>query len=116
MSDDGIKTTILSAVLAALTGAIGWLVTKVLGNEKDLVKQDARLGAVECDVAELKDGQLTQDCVRDVVDNALERRDRIAEERRREWDRRLALEIRAAVHEEVERATARFRPQSNVGS
>lgn len=87
---------ILLSVLSAITG---WLFKRVLDDREDLILLKSKVEGLEKDQA----AQVTQECVREAVEEALDRRDKQAAERRVEWDRRQALEIKQAVGEEMEK-------------
>ena len=105
--DDGLKAAFAS-VLGVLIGAVGWLVSRVMGNREASLLHTQEIAQVKVDVALLKKEALTQETVRQVVEAALDRRDRQNNEKRMEWDRRTQLEIKATVREEVEKMLPRF--------
>lgn len=99
MTLDDVTNTILGLVAAAVT----WLGRAVLSNRDRLTQAEGHRAALEDRLKELSDTQLTQESVREVLEAALERRDKTAFERRQEHDRRLALEIKQTVNEEIDR-------------
>lgn len=79
---------IMGGLMAALGAVTGWLARSVVSNRERLAVLEAKA--------------LTSDGVRAAIKESLDARDRIAEERRREWDRRHSLEIKEAVREQVD--------------
>ena len=106
-ADDAVKAT-FGAALAALFAAVTWLVNTVLGGEKKLLLLEAKVAIQEARVAEIKAGQVTVECVREVIEEALEKRDKIAEQRREEWGKTRQLETKAAIQEELDKLVPRL--------
>src|SRR5690606_20563179 len=97
--DDAIKGT-FGALLTALTGVAGWLATAVSTNKTELAAAKVKIAGLEAEAISLRAQlaavdarQLTREDLRGAIEEALDRRDRQALERRGDWDRRLALEI-----------------------
>lgn len=90
--DDAFKA-IASAMITALSSVAAWLAHRVVADREEIIKLQGKVDHLESVTL------LTLEDVRDAIDEALDRRDKAHEERRREWDRRLSLEIRAAVRE-----------------
>lgn len=84
---------IAGVVLTAMVTAIGWVIARVLANRESIVKLETRIDDLGKDVS----AQLTQECVRDVIEVALSKRDQANEERRGQWDENLSLKIEQAV-------------------
>lgn len=108
MTADDILKTVFTAVVGILTAAVGWLVRSVLIAKETILLHDARLHKMEGEIAELKKEALTVECIREVVEGALDRRDGQAAERRVEWDKMHTLEIRQVVADELERMLPRI--------
>lgn len=104
MNDDGLKTTILGFVLTTLAGAVGWLIRRVLGNREEIVQ-------LKAEVARLKESQISVECVREVIEDALSKRDAVAIERRAQWDERLTLKIQQAVSQGVQECQDRTKAE-----
>lgn len=108
---EGWGVAIFTAILAILTAAVAWLVSRVLGSREDAlelrgkldamtVKADAltaRVAVLEGEHKAFKADALTTEGVRKVMEQALSARDAVAFERRKEWDERLSLKIEASV-------------------
>lgn len=99
---------ILEAVAGVLLGLVttvtGFLVRIVFKNKDDLSDLKTRLAVVE---SATKD-PVTVECVREVISQVFDQRDKIDADRRAEWDTRTSLQIRQAVHEEIERSVPRI--------
>ena len=115
MTGDDIVKTLFGAALTILTGLVGWVLAKVFGSEKAIVelKKDTEVASVERrrlekEIQDLEDKQLTQECVRRALDEALDRRDIQAMQRRQEWDERLSLQIQHVTGEQIERLVPRI--------
>ena len=83
---DSVMNVIAGAVLAALTSAVAWLLAKVIRNAEHLLKQEGHVALLKSELAALKAGAITKECVGEVIGEALERRDEV-----------LALRIEKAV-------------------
>lgn len=90
--DDAFKS-VFGALLTGLLAAVAWLTSKVLTNREESVKQKEQIA----DLEEKASKQLTPEDVRQVIESALAKRDKAAEERRSHWDRLLTLQIRESV-------------------
>jgi hypothetical protein len=105
--DDAVKA-VFGAILTGLASAVAWLIAKVLGNREAILVQQEKLRTLEGVVGDLQRNQITKDSVREAIEQALDRRDRANNERREEWDRRTALEIKQTVAVELERIVPRI--------
>jgi uncharacterized protein YlxW (UPF0749 family) len=106
-ADDAIKST-LAALLAGLVAAVTWLVSTVLGGKEKIVLLEARLKSQEDRVEEIRREQVTVECVREVIEEALEKRDKVAEQRREEWAKTRQLETKAVIQEELDKLVPRL--------
>ena len=95
--DDALKVT-FGSLIAALIAAVAKLFDRVRTNREDNVAQAERIADLQVKV----DGQLTTEQVRAVIDDALNKRDVIAAERRQQWDDLLTFKIRQAVMDGVQ--------------
>lgn len=136
-SDEALKT-IFGSLLTALGVMVSWLARSVLGSREALIVARDRLDYLEEEMRATKATRLTQESVREVVEEALAHRDVESERRRADRDKRLALELRQAVlqganecqrqtREEMERMvprivrevlsqTRRHRPDTDAGT
>lgn len=96
MSED-FKNTVLGVVLATLVGAVAGLFKKVNSNGEAVLLHAAKLEALQIEVKRLDVAQVTQECVREVIEESLTKRDAAAQERREQWDENLTLRIEKAV-------------------
>lgn len=103
---EAVALGIVGFLLAFVVPAVGWLVSRVLAAGETVGVHGQRITALEgahakLDEAHVKldEGQLTRDCVREVIDEALDKRDVAAAERRQHFDETLALKIKAAVRD-----------------
>lgn len=101
MTLEEVTKAAVGTLVAALGAVTGWLARVVVGNRAALIESQAKVATLEAKVASLESRQLTREDLRAAIEDALNRRDDQARERRGEWDRRLALEIRQAVTESV---------------
>lgn len=101
MTADEVIKGVVGLVLTAIGGVVSWLVKRVLDDREEIIMLKSK-------VEHLDKEKITQECVREVVEEALEKRDKQAEERRKEWDRRQHLEIRQAVSEEIDKLVPRL--------
>ena len=106
-ADDAIKA-VFAALLAGLLGAVTWVVRNVLGVKEKVLLLEVRIKAQEDRVDEIKASQVTVECVREVIEEVLDRRDVSANERRAEWDRRHRLEIEAVVSDKLDSLVPRL--------
>ncbi len=104
MSGDEILKVVFGVILTAIVAAVGWLVNKVLTNREGVK-------VLEVKVEGLEKEQLTQECVRIVIDESLKKRDLIAQERREVWDEKLTTQIKLAVMEGVNECQAQTREE-----
>jgi hypothetical protein len=65
---------------------VSWLVKTTLGNREESILFSQKLKQLEAEVDDLKKNQVTTECVREVIDEALAKRDKIGQERRIEFD------------------------------
>ena len=110
MTADDILGWIVKGLVGILTAAVVALTRSVLGNrervkilEEKLAGRE-RVKVLEVKVEELEerlDAAITKEDIRELLDEALARRDKVAVERRREWEKRHLLEIKSAVQEGV---------------
>lgn len=108
MTWDDIMKAIIASVLALIVGAISWLVSSVLSVRERFLEVKGRLDKAEADVASLSSRQITVENVRDVIEEALTKRDKEYEKRRAEWDKLRQLEVREAVRDELEKNIPRL--------
>lgn len=108
MTADDLLKTCLSVVLAAVSAVVAWLVKTTLGTRDDALRLGEKVRVLEHAVEELKKEALTVECIREVVEGALDRRDDALAERRIEWDKMHTLEIRQVVADELERMLPRI--------
>jgi hypothetical protein len=99
---------IFKVLMAVVTGVVAWLARRVVDDREEIVVLKGKFETLEAKHEEVKKDQITQECVREVVEEALERRDKQAEVRRAEWDRRFSLEVKAAVQEELDKLTPKL--------
>lgn len=120
--EDAFKA-VITAIIGLVSAAVSWLVKRVLDDREEIVVLKEEVKSLK----KTADGQITQECVREVIEKALDKRDEQAAARRIEWDKRLSLEVKQAVQEEVERltpklvrevraATTKHHPQDNSAS
>lgn len=109
MSFDDFLRFFFGGLLALLTPVIFWVVRTVLDTREHVLLLVVRTTRLEADVMDQAKKQLTTDNVREVIDAALEKRDKIYEARRVEWDRTRILEIKSVVKEEVDRVVESLR-------
>lgn len=93
----------LGAVVTGIGGVVSWLVKGNLSNRETAIVTEQRLKALEDAMQEAKKSQITREEVREEIDDALLRRDKVNVERRSEWEKRLNLEIRESVRQEVKK-------------
>lgn len=96
---------VVKGAVLGLLGLLGTAVTALMGlvfkNWSGVAEGKIKIKALESDVEDLKDSQLTKEDVREVVDAALERRDKQNALRRIDWEKRLSLQIKQAVIEGI---------------
>ena len=86
MTADDVIKSVACAVLALLSGAVTWVVTKVIGNRESVIKLEGRVSFLERQ-------QVTKEDVREVVEEIFAKGEVNTE-----------LKIRQAVQEEVTKA------------
>lgn len=101
MTFDDLFKGVVGLAFTGTAAISSWLLRTVLKDHQTVMLLEAK-------VANLEKDQITTDCVREVVEEALDKRDKIAELRRVEWDRRHSLEIKQAVSEELEKLTPKI--------
>jgi IS4 transposase len=101
VDDSTLWEKILTGMIAIIGGVATWLARRVIQDREELIMLKGRVENLEKD-------RITQECVREVIESVLEKRDKVAEERRKEWDRRQSLEIKQAVHDEIEKLTPKI--------
>lgn len=101
LDGDEIVKGLFGVVLAGVASAVTWLASLVLKNKDAALVAGAKYEALDSRVGDLEARVLTTEDVRMVIEAALERRDVQFKERRSEWDRRLALEIKSAVSDGI---------------
>lgn len=99
---------------AVLKWGLSVLTTIVAGVVGIVLRNHVKVARLEERVKDLEEASLTKEDVREVIESALAKRDKIATERRQEWEKRLPLEIRTAVTEGVKEC-ARGRDASGTG-
>lgn len=95
-------------ILAGLSAITGWLIKTTLTNREDVITLKGATLKLEGDMADFKKSQVTTEGVRSVIEDILEKRDKAAELRRKEWDRLHKLEIKEAVSESLEKLTPKI--------
>jgi len=92
---------LIASVLAAVSAVVGWLTSQVMKNKDASVLGTAERESIKGRVSALEGDMLTKEDVRSVVEDALTKRDDLNRDRREEWDKRLTLQIKAAVHDGI---------------
>lgn len=108
MSTEALISIVLTCIIGIMLPPIAWLIHTVLTSRERLSTLEHAVARATEDIAEVKSNAITQDKVRDVINDALDRRDRIHEARRLEWDRRLGLEVKDIVSQELEKHLPRL--------
>jgi hypothetical protein len=101
MSGDDLLKGLFGLLITTVVAVVGWLVRTVLTTERSLMLTNEAAKTLRAEVDHLKSSQITTECVREVIDEALTKRDQLGLERRAEWERRFTLEVRQAIHDEV---------------
>ena len=101
MTGDDVFKAAVGAILGAFTGVVGWLVRALLKVREDALTQGERLKMLGAKVERIDGEQLDKETVRGLLEETNAKRDAAAFERRKEFDRRLALEIKREVQEGV---------------
>lgn len=117
---DGLVKVAFGLVSLGLVGAVKLLWNTVSVNRdavRDLRRESATREqhlALEARVSRLEDDKVTTDCVREVIEEALEKREREAEKRREERAKRYELQTRETVREEITKAFNRHNPRADT--
>jgi hypothetical protein len=101
VSSDDILKGVFGLLLGAIASVLGWLASVVMKNKDASLIGTASMSALGSRVDNLERTALTREDVRVVMETALDKRDRDLADRRVEWDKRLTLEIKAAVSEGI---------------
>ncbi len=108
MTADEIFKWIFGVLSTCLAAVVAWLAGSTIKNREQLISQAGKIERLEADIVALKASQITEDCVREVIDEALEKRDKLAEQRRGEWHRLNILETGEKVREELNKLIPRL--------
>lgn len=100
-SSNDIATGVVGVILTGVASVVTWLVNIVMRNKDSALLGGAKIDALDSRVEDLERHMLTTEDVRRVIEGVLDKRDAALRDRREEWDKRLALEIRAAVGEAI---------------
>jgi hypothetical protein len=111
LTRDDILKSLLASFLGVLGVAMVAIVRKVFGNSEELLKTEARVDMSEDALERLEKNQLTRESVREAIDEALDRRDKAAVERKKEYDRIRLLELKKAMLEVAEKKQKDTREQ-----
>jgi|GEM_PF-5019133 len=96
MSDE-FKNTILGVVLTAIIGAVTGLFKKVGANSEKVTGQGKDIEALRAQLVAVEARSISVECVREVIEESLTKRDVQAADRREQWDENLTLRIERAV-------------------
>lgn len=113
MTISSVGDALLAALLAALMAITGWLLRTVLNDRERILVLETVVKVQDEKVKKLETEAVTVECVREVIESALEKRDKQYEARRAEWDRTRRLEIKEALHEEIELLIPRLLREMN---
>lgn len=102
MTIDNLTKTVFGALLGFLTAVMTWMVRSTSRNRETSLVNKMKQEALEKRVGDLEEKALTKESVREVIENALAKRDAIAVERRAEWNEHLALQLKQAVAEGIQ--------------
>lgn len=116
---DAFARGFLAVVFAMFSALGGWLWARVNRNHDARIKHGERLDKLDSRVEEtraqvrdavrdLADKAVTPECVREVIDEALDRRDRVHDTRRAELERVRQLEVRAEVAAAIDAAVPKI--------
>jgi len=108
MTGEDVAKAVVGTLLGGLIAAVTWLANTVLGNRERALVQAKEVEALQVRVATLETSQITTECVREVIEEALSKRDLQHDKRREEWDRLQRFEIAQAVRDEFERAVPKI--------
>lgn len=108
MTADDIVKGVFGVLITGISGFLAWALKLTLGNREDLLQAQARLKSLEDTLAEVKKDRVTVECVREVISEELDKRDKVADQRRDEWEKRRKLETREVVAEELDRLVPRL--------
>jgi len=108
MTGEDVAKAVVGTLLGGLIAAVTWLANTVLGNRERALVQAKEVEALQVRVATLEASQITTECVREVIEEALRKRDLQHDKRREEWDRLQRFEIAQAVRDEFERAVPKI--------
>jgi len=114
-ADDALKA-VFGAVLAAILAIVTWLVKTVIGNREAAIVGRERTAVIEDRLSRCQGDKTTKEDVREVIEDALTKRDVRAAERRAEWDTRLTLEIKNAVSDGIKDCKDTFQHPRPSGS
>jgi hypothetical protein len=95
-------------LFAGLLGAVSWLLGTVLGHRDSITKLTMKVETLEADMKKAKEEQVTRECVREEIENALEKRDKLAETKRMEYARLRKLETKEIIDEKLEQLIPRI--------
>lgn len=113
MTLEQILEAVGGVVLTGVGSVTGWVLHQVLGLREAHVLTQAEVKALTDRLDGMGKAQVTTEQVRSVITQVLDQRDHASAERRAEWDRRVTLEIKSAVIEELrkheQRCTAMLR-------
>lgn len=108
MTGDDVVKAIMGLIMVLMGGAITWLVASVLSCREKNLEFNARLNNAEVGVTAIRVSQLTAETVRKVMEDALEKRDKVHEARRPELEKLLNFEIDKSVRRAVEESIVRI--------
>lgn len=112
MSDEinveGIFKSAIGLVLTGIAAVVGWLIHSTMKHDKKDELQDAEIKRLKEDLDEFKKGRVTVEQIREMLDEALERRDQKVVERRAEYEHLHAAQLKNMIQEEFERVIPRF--------
>lgn len=101
--DDSVLKLFFGIVQAAIVGVGVWLIKSTLGNRESVVELKKDMKALEDKVEELVKHQVTPESVRESMERALEKQEKVNEQRRVERSKIFKLETRQTIVEEIER-------------
>lgn len=87
MTINNVGDALFGLILSVLVAIAAWLILKVIKLREDLIEMRGEVKALQVKVTALEASQITTECVREVIEAALEKRDKLNAERRIEWDK-----------------------------
>lgn len=108
MTADDFLKALFGAVLTAVMAVLAWVVKRTIDSREETLVTEGRVKFLEVEMADLKKTQITTECVRDVIEEVLDRRDAASLLRREEQIKLHQLEMRHVISEELEKAIPRI--------